>query len=55
MPCPTTYELIQEHGVKVGHRCSCCGKPSLYEIRMKADTYYLCATCDVELGLKRVA
>lgn len=55
MPCPTSYELIRDHDVKVGLRCSCCEQTTLYEIRMKANTYYLCSTCDVEIGLKRVA
>jgi hypothetical protein len=48
MPCPSTLELIRDWGVKVRLRCSCCDKPSLFVIEMKAGDFYLCSYCDVD-------
>jgi hypothetical protein len=51
--CPSTAELIRDWGYKVNLRCSCCGKPSLWEIDMKAGVYYLCSYCDVSQDLRK--
>ena len=50
---PTTYQLIHDYGQKVNLRCSCCGKPSLWEIVDKRGGYFLCSYCDVDQTLRR--